>query len=154
MGEQAVRVMRIVSVDPAAVLDGQGVGLCRFVDADGKPVDITGGGGVAVTWDDLPGKPAAIAAGADAAAARTAIGAGTSSVTVGTDAPKALATAAAAGTGAKAAREDHVHPLPATLTAAQAQTGTATTPAVITAKVLADEIDRRVAAAIAAIPAG
>lgn len=38
------------------------------------------------------------------------------------------------------------------LTAAQVQAGTATTPSTITAKVLADEIDRRVAAAIAAIP--
>lgn len=38
------------------------------------------------------------------------------------------------------------------LTAAQATAGTATTPSTISAKVLADEIDRRVAAAIAAIP--
>lgn len=36
------------------------------------------------------------------------------------------------------------------MTAADVQAGTATTPSSITAKVLADEIDRRVAAAIAA----
>lgn len=41
---------------------------------------------------------------------------------------------------------------PPTLSAADVQAGTATTPSSITAKVLADEIDRRVAAAIAAIP--
>lgn len=40
------------------------------------------------------------------------------------------------------------------LTAAQAQAGTATTASTISAKVLADEIDRRVAATIAALPAG
>lgn len=96
MGEQAVRVMRIVSVDPAAVLDGQGVGLCRFVDADGAPIDIPGG---EVAWAAVVGKPAP-------------------------------------------------------LSAAEAASGTATTEATISAKVLADEIDRRVAAAIAAIPAG
>ena len=44
--------------------------------------------------------------------------------------------------------------VPEALTAAQAQAGTATTASTISAKVLADEIDRRVAAAIAALPAG
>jgi hypothetical protein len=43
---------------------------------------------------------------------------------------------------------------PPTLSAADVQAGTATTPSSITAKVLADEIDRRVAAAIAALPSG
>lgn len=72
------------------------------------------------TWANISGKPAVIGAGADAAAARAAIGAGTSNVA-----------------------------LPATMTAAQAETGTATTALLISPKVLADEIDRR----IAAIPA-
>lgn len=43
----------------------------------------------ASTWDELGGKPAAIAAGATAAAARAAIGAGTSNVVVGTGAGQA-----------------------------------------------------------------
>lgn len=44
--------------------------------------------------------------------------------------------------------------IPAALSASDAQAGTSTAQRTITAKVLADEIDRRVAAAIAAIPAG
>jgi hypothetical protein len=43
---------------------------------------------------------------------------------------------------------------PPTLSAADVQAGTATIPSSITAKILADEIDRRVAAAIAALPSG
>ena len=45
------------------------------------------------TWENLDGKPAVIAAGADAAAARTAIGAGTgsSNLTLGTTASTAAA---------------------------------------------------------------
>ena len=38
----------------------------------------------APTWDNISGKPAVVAAGADAEAARAAIGAGTSSLTLGT----------------------------------------------------------------------
>lgn len=79
----------------------------------------------APTIDTLSGVTAtgkAVAKAADAAAARTAIGAGTP-VTI-----------------------------PAVLSAAEAEAGTATTQRTISAKVLADEINRRVAAAIAAIP--
>lgn len=53
--------------------------------------DVPGGGGEAVTWATISGKPAVIAAGADAAAARTAIGAGTSSLALGTTASTAKA---------------------------------------------------------------
>lgn len=84
-------------------------------------------GGVA--WDDITGKPAVIAAGADQATARTAIGAGTSNLALGTTAstalagntaipaaastaPAALAAAAAVGTGTTWARADHVHAIP------------------------------------------
>lgn len=56
------------------------------------------------TWDEIKGKPAVIAAGADAAAARTAIGAGTSSLTLGT-------------TNSTAARGNHTHDDYVTVTA-------------------------------------
>jgi hypothetical protein len=45
----------------------------------------------APAWDDITGKPAVIAAGADEATARTAIGAGTSSLALGTTATTAMA---------------------------------------------------------------
>ena len=44
-----------------------------------------------VSWADVSGKPAVIAAGADAAAARSVIGAGTSNLALGTTASTALA---------------------------------------------------------------
>lgn len=59
------------------------------VNADGSP--ISGGGGVAATWETLEGKPDFIGAGATAAEARTAIGAGTSNLTIGTTAATAKA---------------------------------------------------------------
>jgi len=59
------------------------------VNADGSP--ISGGGGVAATWETLEGKPDFIGAGATAAEARTAIGAGTSSLVIGTTATTAKA---------------------------------------------------------------
>ncbi|GIQ70755.1 hypothetical protein DUZ99_02035 [Xylanibacillus composti] len=49
------------------------------------------GGQTTVTWADVQGKPAVIAAGADQAAARAAIGAGTSSLAIGTTADTAAA---------------------------------------------------------------
>lgn len=152
MSEQAVKKLQVVAGLGGDYTGEVAVEQVVFVDEAGVPVPPGGGESEPVTWGTLPGKPAVIAAGADADAARTSIGAGTSSVVVGSTAGAALAAAGAAGSSAQAARADHVHPLPATLTAAAAQTGTATTPALITAKVLADEIDRRVAAAIAAIP--
>ena len=59
--------------------------------------DPAGGGGdpVPVTWADVTGKPAVIAAGADAAAARTAIGAGTGNGTSNLTAAQAVAAVAA-----------------------------------------------------------
>jgi hypothetical protein len=58
------------------------------------------------------------------------------------------------GSDGKAAWGADANTQPPTLTADAVQAGTATTPSSITAKVLADEIDRRVAAAIAALPSG
>ena len=106
-----VKALHIVdAADLPEVLKGSTAMLVAFVDADGKVIELGGdGGGVAVTWATLGGKPAVIAAGADADAARTAIGAGTSSLAVGATAGAALAAAAAAGTSAEAARADHAH---------------------------------------------
>ncbi|MDO3680427.1 hypothetical protein [Paenibacillus ehimensis] len=56
-----------------------------------------------MSWSDVTGKPAVIAAGADQATARAAIGAGTSSLVLGTTGTTAAAgnhTHAAATTGA------------------------------------------------------
>lgn len=52
---------------------------------------VSGGGGGAVAWSAITGKPAVIASGATQAEARTAIGAGTSSLVVGTGATDAKA---------------------------------------------------------------
>lgn len=52
---------------------------------------VTPSSGGSVAWDNITGKPAVIAAGANAAAARTAIGAGTSSLVIGTTASTAMA---------------------------------------------------------------
>lgn len=52
---------------------------------------VTPSSGGSVAWDNITGKPAVIAAGANAAAARTAIGAGTSSLVIGTTASPAMA---------------------------------------------------------------
>lgn len=52
---------------------------------------VTASSGGSVAWDNITGKPAVIAAGANAAAARTAIGAGTSSLVIGTTASTAMA---------------------------------------------------------------
>lgn len=46
---------------------------------------------ISVGWEDVTGKPAVIAAGANQAAARTAIGAGTSSLAIGTTSATAMA---------------------------------------------------------------
>lgn len=75
-----------------------------------------GGVPVSVSWDDVEGKPAVIAAGADQAAARTAIGAGTgtSNLAVGSTAGAAPGTAAP-GVATTAARSDHVHPVQTTV---------------------------------------
>lgn len=46
---------------------------------------------ISVGWEEVTGKPAVIAAGANQAAARTAIGAGTSNLAIGTTASTAMA---------------------------------------------------------------
>ncbi|WP_291280009.1 hypothetical protein [Galactobacter sp.] len=99
----------------------------------------------APTADTLSGATAvgkSVLKAANAGDARTAIGAGTSNLALGTTASTAMAG------------NTSIPSIPAALSAADAQAGTATAGRLITAKVLADEIDRRVAAAIAAIPAG
>lgn len=73
------------------------------IQKNGVPIDIGGGGSTSVSWSDVTGKPAVIAAGADQATARAAIGAGTSSLVLGTTGTTAAAgnhTHAAATTGA------------------------------------------------------
>ena len=111
------------------------------VNADGTP--ISGGGGVAATWDTLEGKPDFIAAGADASAARAAIGAGTSNLAIGTTAMTAKAgnyqpawgdvtgkpAVIAAGADAAAARTV-IGAGTSSLTLAQSQAGIATKPAI------------------------
>lgn len=107
-------------------------------------VVVSGGGGGPTAWDDIVDKPDVIAAGSTQAEARTAIGAGQ--------------PLPAGGTASTYLKGDNTWGTPANttytaLTAAQAQTGTATTQQTISAKVLADEIERRVAAIIAPLEA-
>lgn len=78
--------------------------------------DVPGaGGGVAVTWGTLAGKPATFPPTVGTTAS-TALAGNTALVAVATTAPAALAAAAAVGTGTTAARADHAHAFP---TAAQ-----------------------------------
>ena len=86
-------------------------------------------GGDSVSWGDITGKPAVIAAGADAAAARTAIGAGTSSLVIGTTATTALAGNTALlqiGTTATTAKAGNAVQTAAQTTATAISPGTAT----------------------------
>lgn len=123
------------------------------VNADGSP--ISGGGGVAATWDTLEGKPDYIAAGETQAAARAAIGAGTSSLTIGTTAATAKAgnyqpawgdvtgkpAVIAAGADAATARSA-IGAGTSSLTLAQSQAGIATKPAIaaLTAESTLEEV--------------
>lgn len=127
------------------------------VNADGTP--ISGGGGVAATWDTLEGKPDYIAAGNTQADARTAIGAGTSNLTIGTTATTAMAgntpipaaatwatlsgkpAVIAAGSDAAAARTA-IGAGTSSLTLAQSQAGIATKPAIaaLTAESTLEEV--------------
>lgn len=79
-------------------VSGKGINEREFVDRLNANFDeLYAGGGdgtpVAVTWDDVEGKPAVIGAGATATAARTAIGAGvgSSNLVIGTTASTAAA---------------------------------------------------------------
>ncbi|UPK42467.1 hypothetical protein [Paenibacillus pabuli] len=86
-----------------------------FVDREGNPIDIGGGGGGTVTSNSITDATAtgkAVLTSANQAAARTAIGAGTSNLAIGT-----TASTAAAG--------NHVHPASA-ITATAIAPGTAT----------------------------
>lgn len=127
------------------------------VNADGTP--ISGGGGVAATWDTLEGKPDFIAAGDTQAAARAAIGAGTSNLVIGTTATTAMAgdtpipaastwstlsgkpAVIAAGADAAAARSA-IGAGTSNLTLAQSQAGIATKPAIaaLTAESTLEEV--------------
>lgn len=127
---QATKQVRVVTATEAVA--GQDFEPTAFFDADGNPVDIGGGGG-APAWADVTGKPTTFAPAAHKH-------------------PIADVTGLQAALDAKPDTDTNTT-YPA-LTAAQVTAGTATTASSISAKVLADEIDRRVAAAIAAIPAG
>ena len=121
MSEQAVTKLEVV---PAAKFDSaigeQAVGRVSFVDESGAPVDVGGGGSEPVPEERL--------------------------VPTGGTTGQVL-TRGAGDVPVWAADQNTSYP---SLTAARAQAGTATAASTITAKVLADEIDRRVAAAIAA----
>lgn len=92
----------VVGVDPQGLADAVMAVMTNEIQPLGAPIirnntmiqmmgTVTPSSGGSVAWDNITGKPAAIAAGANAAAARTAIGAGTSSLVIGTTASTAMA---------------------------------------------------------------
>lgn len=92
----------VVGVDPRGLADAVMAVMTDGIQPLGAPIirnntmiqmmgTVTASSGGSVAWDDITGKPAVIAAGANAAAARTAIGAGTSSLVIGTTASTAMA---------------------------------------------------------------
>lgn len=92
----------VVGVDPQGLADAVMAVMTNDIQPLGAPIirnntmiqmmgTVTPSSSAPVAWDDITGKPAVIAAGADDAAARTAIGAGTSSVVIGTTASTAMA---------------------------------------------------------------
>lgn len=92
----------VVGVDPRGLADAVTAVMTNEIQPLGAPIirnntmiqmmgTVTPSGGGSVAWDNITGKPAVIAAGANAAAARTAIGAGTSSLVIGTTASTAMA---------------------------------------------------------------
>uniref|UniRef100_A9U7M1 Predicted protein n=1 Tax=Physcomitrium patens TaxID=3218 RepID=A9U7M1_PHYPA len=97
-----------------------------FVDANGQPIDIGGGGGGTITSNSITDATAtgkSVLTAANQAAARTAIGAGTSNLAIGT-----TASTVAAG--------NHVHPASA-VTATAIAPGTATNVQAILAELAA-----------------
>ncbi|CAM4408357.1 hypothetical protein [Paenibacillus xylanexedens] len=97
-----------------------------FVDANGGPIDIGGGGGGTITSNSITDATAtgkSVLTAANQAAARTALGAGTSNLAIGT-----TASTAAAG--------NHVHPA-TTITATAIAPGTATNVQAILAELAA-----------------
>lgn len=120
MSESFVKKLHAVSADAVgSTVSEAAVQQVVFVDADGAPVDVGGGG------EPVPEARLVPAGGTTGEVLKR--GAGDTSVW--------------------AADQNTSYPA---LTAAQVQAGTATAASTISAKVLADEIDRRVAAAIAA----
>lgn len=92
----------VVGVDPRGLADAVMAVMTDNIQPLGAPIirnntmiqmmgTVTASSGGSVAWDDITGKPAVIAAGADATEARTAIGAGTSSLVIGTTASTAMA---------------------------------------------------------------
>ena len=92
----------VVGVDPRGLADAVTAVMTNEIQPLGAPIirnntmiqmmgTVTPSSGGSVAWDNITGKPAVIAAGANAAAARTAIGAGTSSLVIGTTASTAMA---------------------------------------------------------------
>lgn len=92
----------VVGVDPRGLADAVMAVMTDDIQPLGAPIirnntmiqmmgTVTASSGGSVAWDNITGKPAVIAAGANAAAARTAIGAGTSSLVIGTTASTAMA---------------------------------------------------------------
>lgn len=92
----------VVGVDPQGLADAVMAVMTNEIQPLGAPIirnntmiqmmgTVTPSSGGSVAWDNITGKPAVIAAGANAAAARTAIGAGTSSLVIGTTASTAMA---------------------------------------------------------------
>lgn len=92
----------VVGVDPQGLADAVMAVMTNDIQPLGAPIirnntmiqmmgTVTASSGGSVAWDNITGKPAVIAAGANAAAARTAIGAGTSSLVIGTTASTAMA---------------------------------------------------------------
>lgn len=125
MSEQAVQVLQIVpGEDLDTAVGEQAHGLVSFVDENGDQVDV-GGGGTAP--DPVPEE-------------RLLPEGGTTGQVVKKTAE-----------GVEWAADANTAP-PAAGTAAELQAGTVTQTRVWSPKVIADEIDRRVAAAIAAIP--
>lgn len=92
----------VVGVDPQGLADAVMAVMTNDIQPLGVPIirnntmiqmmgTVTASSGGSVAWDNITGKPAVIAAGANAAAARTAIGAGTSSLVIGTTTSTAMA---------------------------------------------------------------
>lgn len=121
MSESFVKQLQIVPGVKGSHI-GSATVLVSFVDDKGNPVDVGGGGGGAapVPEDRLVPEGG----------------------TVGQ-----VLTRGAGGAAAWAADQNTAYPA---LTAAQATAGTATAPSTISAKVLADEVERRVNARVAA----
>lgn len=111
-----------------------------------------------VSWDDVAGKPSTFPPTIGTTA--TTAMAGNTAIPAAPAEERLVPTGGAngqvlkVGSDGKAAWGADANTQPPTLTAADVQAGTATAASSITAKVLADEIDRRVAAAIAALPSG